>query len=102
MQLVVAADEAEADPHDPVGFEQHSRDRTVEAIDRLGEVWDIAVDRLTALATATREAAERSPFQLESIQFNVGIEAGVVIGLVTKADASVSLTFTRRNPDAVG
>ena len=102
MQLIVAMGGVETDPSDQVGFEQHGRgDRAVEALDRLGDIWETAVDRLTELAAATREAAERSPFQLESIQFNLGIEAGVVVGLVTKADASVCLTFTRRDVDGI-
>jgi len=98
MQVVIAQANPPQGPEDPSGFEQHRKTRVVETIDGLGEVWDTVVERLSALATATSGAAARSAFQLDEIQFNLGIEAGVAVGLVTKANASVSLTFTRREP----
>jgi hypothetical protein len=79
--------------------EQHGRGRrTLDTIDDLGGVWDTVIQKLTALAAQSRSVADRSTYELRSIEFNIGIEAGLNIGFVTKGEASVSLTFTRK-PD---
>ncbi len=102
MQVVVASIPVPGDNREADEFELHGGgDRVVATIDKLGGVWDTVVQRLTVLATATSGAVSNSAFRLDEIQFNLGIEAGVAVGLVTKADASVSLTFTRRTT-AVG
>lgn len=101
MQVVVAGTPLQEN-RDTDEFELHGGgDRIVATIDKLGDVWDTVVQRLTVLATATSGAVPNSAFRLDEIQFNLGIEAGVAVGLVTKADAAVSLTFTRRTT-AVG
>ncbi|GIG21241.1 hypothetical protein Cch01nite_19650 [Cellulomonas chitinilytica] len=101
-QLVLAssAELSLDDTGGPYLVDQHSgTDRILQAVDRLGEVWEVAVERLSGLATTTRSAVAGSPFELDSIEFNLGIEAGLTVGLVTKGEASVSLRFTRR-PEA--
>lgn len=98
MQVVVADVRPQPDPDDPTGFEQHTKVRVAETIDRLAEVWDTVVERLSALATSTSGASAQSTFRLDEVQFNLGIETGLAVGLVTTANASVSLTFTRREP----
>lgn len=81
--------------------QQHSRtgDKLVNSIKDLNDVWEDVVGSLTALATKTQEVGARatSKFELNSIEFNIGIEAGISVGLVTKGDASVSLTFSRKS-----
>ena len=56
----------------------------------------MAVGRLTELASSTRNAVTDSPFELEYVEFNLGIEAGLSVGLVTKGEASVALRFARK------
>lgn len=85
---------------DRFAVETHGRthERVLETIDALGATWDAVIDRLTHLAESAHRAAGRSPFQLDSIEFSIGVEAGLNVWLVTKGEASVCLTFTRR-PD---
>jgi hypothetical protein len=104
LQLVIAGPATE-EPIDPIllptdGYatEQHRR-RSVDAIDRLDDVWETVVERLSALAATARRATSEASFELDKIEFNVGIEAGINVGFVTKADAAVTLTFTRKKPD---
>lgn len=75
---------------------QHSRGSVVvERIDDLAKIWDQVIKRLTNLASNSSVVAAASNFELNEIEFNVGIEAGLNVGLVTKADASVSIKFSR-------
>ncbi len=78
---------------------KHSRtgDKIANSIEELGGVWDQVIEKLTTLATKTQEASAISKFELNSIEFNVGVEAGISVGLVTKGDASVSVTFSRKS-----
>jgi hypothetical protein len=96
---LVPADEDADVTDERFATEQHRRGRrTLDTIDDLGGVWDSVIQKLTALAAQSRSVADRSTYELTSIEFNIGIEAGLNIGLVTKGEASVSLTFTRK-PD---
>ncbi len=75
---------------------QHSRSSAiVNRIDDLAGIWDQVIAKLTSLAAQSSIAAAASQFELSEIEFNVGIEAGLSVGLVTKGDASVSISFTR-------
>lgn len=96
FQVVVAGPEAARVDADESRFavEQHSG-KVLGTIEKLGEVWDLAVARLSALAAATQRASTTSGFSLDSIEFSIGIEAGTSVGLVTKGEASVTLTFVR-------
>lgn len=73
----------------------------LNGIDDLSKVWDQVIDRLSDLAVKSQARAANAPYQLEEIEFNIGIEAGLNIGLVTKGDASVTVKFARRR-DAGG
>jgi len=68
----------------------------VGTIEQLTEIWGEVVERLSGLAAQTQAAAADTPFALDEIEFHVGIEAGLSVGLVTRGKASVSLTFVRR------
>ncbi len=100
FQVMIAGPAVEtltAVPQDPFAVLPHSGgERVVQTIDKLGEIWDVVVDKLSGLAASAQQASSNAPFQLDEIEFHVGIEAGLNVGLVTKGDASVSLTFTRR------
>lgn len=78
---------------------QSRRGAVVERIDDLAEIWDQVIGKLTSLAAQSSIAAAASQFELNEIEFNVGIEAGLSVGLVTKADASVSIKFARIKAD---
>lgn len=71
-------------------------DQVVAKIDELTEIWDVVVNKLSKIATKTKVATEKSPYELDTIEFNIGIEAGLSIGLVTKGDASVSVSFKKK------
>ncbi|MDJ0822278.1 MAG: hypothetical protein QNJ09_10790 [Paracoccaceae bacterium] len=78
---------------------QHGKgsQRVVAAVDALQGVWPIVVDKLTEIASKTSSLAENSSFQMSSIEFNIGVEAGLSVGLVTKGEASVSVVFERKD-----
>lgn len=74
---------------------QHRGGAIVDRIDDLAGIWDQVIGKLTSLAAQSSIAAAASKFELNEIEFNVGIEAGLSVGLVTKGDASVSIKFSR-------
>jgi hypothetical protein len=85
--------------HDRFAVRQNSKSGAgaIARIDELAEIWEIAVEKLGSLAARTRNAIKESPYELETIEFNIGIEAGLSIGLVTKGEASVSISFKKRD-----
>ena len=82
------------------GFEVEQQGRggsaVLRRIEDLEKVWDEVVGKLTALAQKSH-AALTEEYELKDIQFNIGVEAGLSVGLVTKGDASVSITFSRKD-----
>lgn len=90
-------------PNAPAGsdrFEvnqQSKSSKVISKIEVLEGIWDKAVEKLTHLAEKSQAVASASKFELNSIEFHIGIEAGVEIGLVTKGEASVTLTFERKH-----
>ena len=93
--------EAPTDGATEFAINQHSR-RTgavVSEIDELKDIWDVVIGKLTDLAAKSQVAAVASKFELEEIEFNIGIEAGLSVGLVTKGNASVSIKFSRKKPE---
>ncbi|WP_298461127.1 hypothetical protein [uncultured Cellulomonas sp.] len=91
---VTAGQASDAQPG--ISARSASGDRVVAGIDQLGDVWDTVIGKLTGLAAQSRAAAEGSDFELSTIEFNLGIEAGLNIGFVTRGEASVSVTFARK------
>jgi len=77
---------------------QHGRGagKVLDRIDDLEEIWDKVIQKLTDLAAKSQVASAASAYELSAIEFNIGIEAGLSVGLVTKADASISVSFTRK------
>lgn len=67
---------------------------TIENIESLEEVWDEVVGKLSLLASKTVDKTEQ--YELNEIEFNIGIEAGLNIGLVTKGNASVAIKFKKK------
>lgn len=113
FQIVIVSPEIEEEaqdeqpPSDAEGIDeaeskfdvrQNSRagKKTVAKIDELANIWDVVVDKLTTIAAKTRDVVEKSPYELDTIEFNIGIEAGLEIGLVTKGNASVSIAFRKK------
>lgn len=86
---------AESDGRFGVRPQGRAADQLIERIDQLEGVWDTVIQKLTDLASKSQAqvATAASKYELKSIEFHVGIEAGLNIGLVTKGDASVSVTF---------
>lgn len=82
----------------PFVVNQHSggSGAVIDRIDELEGIWDQVIKKLTGLAAQSQVATAASEFELSEIEFNVGIEAGLSVGLVTKGDASVSITFARK------
>lgn len=70
-------------------------DKVIESIEKLGSVWDKVIDKLSELATNSVPSNTLKGYELSEIEFNIGIEAGLNVGLVTKGDASVSITFSK-------
>lgn len=85
-----------------LGFEAHKRKPGVamDSIDGLAAVWETVVDKLSALASSAQERTGRAPYALDTIEFQIGIEAGLNVWLVSKGSASVTLTFKRRDDDS--
>ncbi|OQW80145.1 MAG: hypothetical protein BVN32_02210 [Proteobacteria bacterium ST_bin14] len=82
----------------PFAVNRHSRGSgaVIDRIDELEGIWDQVITKLTSLAAQSQVAAVASQFELDEIEFNVGIEAGLSVGLVTKGNASVSVKFSRK------
>jgi hypothetical protein len=80
---------------------QHSRGgKIIQGIEDLSGVWDQVIEKLTDLASQSKAAAAASSYDLSSIEFNIGIEAGLSIGLVTKGNASVKVVFKKKEGPA--
>lgn len=93
--------EAPTGEESPFAINQHSRrsGAVIDRIDELEGIWDQVIAKLTGLAAQSEFAAGASQFELDEIEFNVGIEAGLSVGLVTKGNASVSIKFSRKKTD---
>lgn len=80
------------------GVRKHTRAsaKAIDSIDSLGQIWDQVVEKLSTLASKTHEATQSTKYELQEIEFSIGIEAGLNVGLVTKGDASVSIKFARK------
>ena len=91
-----------SDDRPEISARSASGDRVVAGIDELGDVWDTVIAKLTGLAAQSRAAAQGSDFELSTIEFNLGVEAGLNIGFVTRGEASVSVTFARKPGRADG
>ena len=96
----VGARQRAADAHSLTRAQRCSPGVAIDSIDGLAEVWDTVVDKLSALASSAQERAGRSAYKLDTIEFQIGVEAGVNVWLVTKGTASVTLTFKRAQEDA--
>jgi hypothetical protein len=82
------------------GVRQHSRGgKIIQGIEDLSDVWDQVIEKLTDLASQSKAAAAASSYDLGSIEFNIGIEAGLSVGLVTKGNASVKIVFKKKDPE---
>jgi hypothetical protein len=68
----------------------------IDRIDDLEGIWDQVIAKLSHLAAKSQITAAASDFELSEIEFHVGIEAGLSVGLVTKGDASVSIKFSSK------
>jgi hypothetical protein len=103
FQVMIVPANTSAPVHDAsddrFAVEQQSRtgEKIAKGIDDLAAIWDDVVKKLTDIAEKSGLTAAASKFELSSIEFHVGIEAGLAVGLVTKGDASISVTFTRKD-----
>lgn len=70
--------------------------KVIASIDDLASIWDQVIEKLSAIADKSDIAASAGQYDLNSIEFSIGIEAGLSVGLVTKGQASVSITFTKK------
>lgn len=92
-----------ADTNSAFETHQHSRGSgpVISRIDELEQIWDQVIQKLTGLADQSLITA-KSEFELSEIEFHVGVEAGLSVGLVTKGDASVAIKFTRKKEPIAG
>ena len=97
---IVILESKDVKNHEPDRFEveqQSGGKKVVAKIDELADIWDAVVEKLTTIAAKTKVVVEGSPYELDQIEFNIGIEAGLEIGLVTKGNASVSVAFKKKS-----
>lgn len=73
----------------------HQRGNVINTIDELSEIWDEVIRKLSTLASISSSKLPESAYELEAIEFNIGLEAGLNIGLVTKGNAAVSVSFCK-------
>ena len=82
------------------GFEVNKHgggNAVVDEIEQLEGIWDQVIKKLTGLAAKTQVAVRAKEYELSAIEFNLGVETGLSVGLVAKGNASVSITFTRKS-----
>lgn len=98
VTIIGPTPQAEAEQPSRFATNEHSGGSAavIGRIEELEGIWDAVVGKLTALAAKSEVAAAASEFALNEIEFHVGIEAGLNVGLVTKGDASVSIKFARK------
>ena len=102
ITIISARVGGEAGSEPASGFEVNKHGRgsgVVDEIEKLEGIWDQVIDKLTDLAAKTQAAARTMEYELNAIEFNLGVETGLSVGLVAKGNASVSITFARK-PDA--
>jgi len=89
------------DNESPFSINQHSRGSAavLNGVERLEEIWEQVIAKLSGLAAQSHATAAESGFELTEIEFHVGIEAGLSVGLVTKGDASVGIKFAKKKGD---
>ncbi|MEQ3648675.1 hypothetical protein [Hyphomonas sp.] len=101
ITIVSAREATESEDGQSKNFDvtQHKRGgkKTIEKIEELEVVWDQVIAKLTDLAAKSQVAALASQYELAEIEFNIGVEAGLSVGLVTKGNASVSIKFGRKS-----
>lgn len=68
-------------------------ERVLDDIESLAKVWDTVIEKLSFLASKADAVAGQ--YKMNEIEFNIGIEAGLNIGLVTKGNASVVVKFSK-------
>jgi hypothetical protein len=67
---------------------------------KLSRAWPEVMQRLQEIVETGSGYVSASGFELDSIEFSVGIEGGLSIGISAKADASATISFKRRKPGA--
>jgi hypothetical protein len=67
---------------------------------KLSRAWPEVMQRLQEILETGSGYVSDSGFELDSIEFSVGIEGGLSIGISAKADASATISFKRRKPGA--
>jgi len=99
--VTIIANEQESIPNGDrsraFGSEQHTAtgDKELKDIEKLEKIWPALIKRLDTLASES-DTKEKPGLELDQIEFNVGFEAGLSIGFVTKANASVSIVFKKK------
>ena len=76
-------------------------ERKSEADSALASAWPHVMRALSGIVARSRlEPGESGDFELQTLEVNLGVEAGLSIGLTTRTDASLTLTF-RRKPETL-
>lgn len=92
-----AGGEAVGEPASNFEINKHGGgDAVIDEIEQLEGIWDQVIKKLTGLAAKTQGAARALEYELSAIEFNLGVETGLSVGLVAKGNASVSITFARK------
>ena len=98
FQIIISGETQEHSSQDPddLSYEKQSGGTAVDRIEDLQKIWPEVMSRLNEIAEQSSNAQSESLFVLDEIEFNIGIEAGLNLGLVTKGTAAVSIKFARR------
>lgn len=91
----VAALKVPGEDQTGTGLEAETHRLRSENLDRLLVAWPLLMERLRA--AVEKDIAEEKPgsLRLESVEFQIGFEAGWDMGFAAKANAAATVTFKR-------
>lgn len=64
-------------------------------IDKLERAWPEVMNRLRKILERDANVVSDSGFKVDTVEFSIGIEAGVSIGFTSTMNASATITFKR-------
>lgn len=66
-------------------------------LEKLERAWPVLMERLRTIVEAD-DGAEAGGMRVETIQFQIGVEAGFTFGFTGTASAAITVTFARPKP----
>lgn len=78
--------------------ELQSSKKVVAGAEKLQKAWPAVMSQLMSIVQKTDAGTDtKSGVQFESIEFKIGIEAGIKFGITGTGSAGVTVTFKRRS-----